>query len=278
MTVVYIDMLFLLNLIANYLLLLAAGRMSGAILRRGRLALGAALGALYAALLFLPGLVWLAALPCKLAVGVLMSLIAFGTNRSLGRTTVMFFGASAMLAGLVLAAETLGSGALTVKNGVFYSPFDLRLLLVLFVLCYFILSLFFRRVGRHTGGELVRLDLKLFDHTVRLTALHDTGNTLCDPATNRPVVVADYAALKPYLPPAADPEDPVESMRRLSEEGVRGCRLLPFRAVGTRAGLLLAVPSQGVSADGQALGALLIALSPGPVSDGGGYQGLIGTI
>lgn len=29
MTVVYIDLLFLLNLIANYLLLLAAGRMAG---------------------------------------------------------------------------------------------------------------------------------------------------------------------------------------------------------------------------------------------------------
>jgi len=278
MTVVYIDMLFLLNLIANYLLLLAAGRMSGAILRRGFLALGAALGALYAALLFLPGLTWLSALPCKLSVGVLMSLIAYGANRTLARTTVMFFGASAMLAGLVMAAETLGSGALTLKNGVFYSPFDLRLLLALFVLCYFILSLFFRRVARHTGGELVHLDLKLFDHTVHLTALHDTGNTLCDPATNRPVVVADYAALKPYLPPTANPEDPVESMRRLTEAGVRGCRLLPFRAVGTRAGLLLAVPSQGVRAEGRELGALLIALSPGPVSDGGGYQGLIGTV
>lgn len=278
MTVVYIDMLFLLNLIANYLLLLAAGRMSGAVLRRRFLALGAALGALYAALLFLPGLSWLSALPCKLAVGVLMALTAFGTGRGLGRATVMFFGASAMLAGLVLAAETLGGGALTVKNGVFYSPFDLRLLLALSVLCYFILSFFFRRVGSRAGGELVRLEVRLFGRTVGLTALHDTGNTLCDPATNRPVIVADYAALKPYLPPAADPAQPVESMRRLAGEGVRGCRLLPFRAVGTSAGLLLAVPSEGVSAGGRALGPLLIALSPGPVSDGGGYQGLIGTI
>ena len=48
MTVVYIDLLFLLNLIANYLLLLAAGRMVGAVLRRWRIGLGAAAGALYA--------------------------------------------------------------------------------------------------------------------------------------------------------------------------------------------------------------------------------------
>jgi len=276
LTVVYIDLLFLINFTANYLLLLAGGRMAGAVLRRGFLALGAGLGALYAALLFLPGLSWLSALPCRLAAGVLMAAVAYGTGRRLWRPTVMFFGASAMLAGLVLAAETLGGGALTLRNGVFYSRFDLRLLLALFVLCYFILSLFFRRVGRHVGGELVRLDVTLFGKALHLIALRDTGNTLSDPATNRPVVVADYEALRPWLPAAADPEQPVESMRRLAQAGVRGCRLLPFRAVGTRAGLLLAVPSEGVSADGRALGPLLIALSPGPVSDGGGYQCLLG--
>ena len=37
-------------------------------------------------------------------------------------------------AGLVLGAELLGSGPLTTANGVLYSRFDLRLLLVLFVI------------------------------------------------------------------------------------------------------------------------------------------------
>ena len=276
MTVVYIDMLFLLNLIANYLLLLAGGRMAGVVLRRGWMALGAALGAGYACLLFLPGCQWLAAWPCKAAAGLVMAVAAYGTSRQLLRGTVMFFGASVMLAGLVLAAELLGSGPLTMENGVFYSQFDLRRLLLLFVLGYFILSVFFRRVGRHTGGELVGLDVELFGRALRLTALRDTGNTLTDPATNRPVVVADYHAVKPYLPCEVDPLRPVESVKNLHAAGVRGCRLLPVRAVGTELGLLLAVRADSVTADGAPMGPLLIALSPGPVSDGGGYQGLIG--
>ena len=49
MTVIYLDELFLLNFVVDYLLLLAAGRLSGEILRRGWLALGAAIGAAYAA-------------------------------------------------------------------------------------------------------------------------------------------------------------------------------------------------------------------------------------
>ena len=119
MTVVYIDLLFLLNLIANYLLLLAAGRMSGAVLMRWRIGLGAAAGALYAVLVFLPGLEWLAFWLCKMACGVLMALIAYGGERYLLRVTVFFFGASAALAGAVLGLEMLGSVSLTLEHGVF---------------------------------------------------------------------------------------------------------------------------------------------------------------
>ena len=113
MTVVYVDLLFLLNLIANYLLLLAAGRIAGAALVRWRIGLGAAAGALYAVLVFLPGLECLAFGPCKLACGVGMVLIADGGERYLLRLTVLFFGASAALAGAVLGLELLGSVSLT---------------------------------------------------------------------------------------------------------------------------------------------------------------------
>lgn len=56
MTVVYIDALFLLNFVVDYLLLLCAGRLAGEVLHRGRLALGAALAGAYAAAVFLPGM------------------------------------------------------------------------------------------------------------------------------------------------------------------------------------------------------------------------------
>ena len=55
MTVVYLDRVVLLNLAVDYLLLLATARLAGLPLRRGRLAQAAALGALYAAAVFLPG-------------------------------------------------------------------------------------------------------------------------------------------------------------------------------------------------------------------------------
>lgn len=277
MTVVYIDLLFLLNLIANYLLLLAAGRMAGAVLMRWRIGLGAAAGALYAVLVFLPGLGWLAHWLCKLAAGVLMALIAFWGEQYLLRVVVLFFGASAALAGAVLGLELLGSVSLTLDHGVLYSQLDIRLLLLLFVACYFVLSLFFRRIGRH-GGELVRLEITLDGGTVGLTALRDTGHTLTDPGTNRPVVVVYWEALSRVLPDWADADTPIESLERCHAAGSRQARLVPYRAIGVDHGMLLALRSQGVRADGKPLGRLLVALSPTPVDDGGMYHALIGGI
>ena len=56
MTVVYIDSVFVLNALMDYLLLLSAGRLAGVPLRRGRYVLGALLGGGYAAAVFLPGM------------------------------------------------------------------------------------------------------------------------------------------------------------------------------------------------------------------------------
>lgn len=278
MTVVYIDLLFLLNLIANYLLLLAAGRMAGAALRRWRIGLGAALGALYAALIFLPGLDWLALWPCKLASGAAMALIAYGGERRLLRVTVLFFGASAALAGAVLGLELLGSRSLTLAHGVFYSRIDLRLLLVVFTASYFVLSLFFRRMGQHEVRDLARLELELESGSRALTALVDTGHSLTDPGDNRPVVVADAWALAGLLPDWADPADPIRSVERCHAAGGRQARLIPYRAVGVECGMLLALRARDVTLDGRPLGRLLVALSPTALDGGGGYQALIGGI
>lgn len=278
MTIVYIDLLFLLNLMANYLLLLGTGRVTGAVLKRWRIALGAAFGAVYAVLLFLPGMGWLAQWPCKILSGILMPLIAYGGERGLIRIALLFFGASAGLAGLVLAVELLGGAGLTLENGVLYSVFDLRLLLLLFIVCYVVMSLFFRRTGRHTSRELVPVVIRILGKKLTLTALLDSGHTLTDPVTNRPVIVAYAQGVFEILPPGVNSSQPVEGLKRCKEAGISGARLIPYRAVGVDCGMLLALKADAVSINGRDFGSLLVAVSPTPVDDGGGYQALIGGI
>lgn len=281
MTVIYIDVLFLLNLVVDYLLLLASGRITGAIFSCLRLAGGAALGALYAAVLFLPGLAWMAALPCKLCAGLLMVCIAFGTGKGLIRRYLVFMGASAALGGVVLALQLLGGGGITLENGVLYTGFNLRVLLTTVILCYVALKFAFGRAARHGGGQkdLCPARIELGEKSLELTVLLDTGNTLTDPTNNRPVMVAEAQAMKRLLPDGIDAADPVKTMERMENSRLRHrFRLLPYRAVGVEHGLLLAVHTERVVVGDREIKGLLVALSPTPVSDGGGYQALLGSI
>ncbi len=284
MTVIYVDTLFLLNALVDYLLLLAAARLAGEPLRRWRFGLGAALGGLYAVAIFLPGLSFLAHPLCRLASAALMLLLSYGGSRRLLRQGILFVLLTCAFGGGVIAIGLLGGTGLTLGNGVFYSVLDLKVVLLSAAVCYGVLTLVFQRLGKHSfaAGELVSAKVRIGDRSASFTALVDTGNTLSDPATGRPVMVAEgeRAALlfpKERRPLLSDLQDPTLGLTRLGTGEWRArFRLLPFRSVGVDRGLLLAVRVDDLELDGRRRGPVLVALSPTPVSDGGGYQALVG--
>lgn len=282
MTVIYVDTLFLLNALVDYLLLLAAARLAGEPLRRGRFALGACLGGLYAVAIFLPGMAFLAHPLSRVASAALMLLAAYGGSRRLLRQGVLFLALTCAFGGGVVAIGLLGGTGLTLGRGVFYSALDLKVVLLSAAVCYGVLTLVFQRLGRHStaSGELVSVRLRLGDRSVDLTALVDTGNTLTDPVSGHPVMVAEGERLTKLFPGNCRPgpddlRDPVSALARLGRGEARFC-LLPYRSVGIERGLLLAVRVDALELDGQGTRPCLVALSPTPVSDGGGYQALIG--
>lgn len=282
MTVIYVDTLFLLNALVDYLLLLCAARLAGEPLKRLRFALGAVLGGGYAVAIFLPGLGFLERPACRFAAAVLMVLAAFWGSRRLGRQVLIFFALSCAFAGGVLAISMLGGQGLSLNRGVIYSGMDLKIVLLSAAGCYAALSLLFQKAVRHTSftGELKAVRLELGERTVELTALTDTGNTLTDPVTGQGVMVAEGERLLPLFavsqrPSVQELRDPAGALERLTGAGGH-FRLLPYRAVGVDRGLLLAVRVDRAVVDGEDRGAMVVALSPTPVSDGGGYGALLG--
>ena len=278
MTVVYIDQLFLLNFIANYLLLLGTGRITGAVLHRLRIALGAAAGAIYSVMLFAPGAIWLSHWSFKVLAGIVVAFIAYAGEVHLLRTILIFYGVSAGLAGVVVAVEELGKSSLSIHNKVLYSEIHLRLLILLFIIFYFIMSLFFRRAGRHTSRETVKLTVWISGEVTTLTALIDSGHTLTDPVSNRPIVVANAACFQRCIPHEINLLDPVDGMKQCQKHGLRNTYLVPYRTIGIECGMLLALKADRVLMGDRDLGKLLIALSPTPIHDGGSHQALIGGI
>ena len=282
MTVVYLDSVFLLNALMDYLLLRGTELLSGVPAGRRRCLLAAAFGGGYAAAVFLPGLGWLAAWPGKLAAGLLLAGLAFGGQRRFLRRALLLFALSCGMAGCVLALGLL-SGGMPVERGVFYTRVDLRVLLVAALAAYLVLSVVFRAAaGQGMAGKHLRLRIRRAGREVALTALYDSGNGLRDPA-GEPVAVLTAVAARELLSPALrryltaealqDPAGQLAELRRLGERPL----LLPYRAVGG-GGLLLALRCDWLEVNGVRHQGALVALTPTELGNGigalwGGEEG-----
>lgn len=273
---VYVDTLFVINLTVDYIALLISAKICAVVVSRLRLLGAAAFGALYAVATVLPLGTVLDSPLIKIAAGALMVLAAFAGRPRLLRLTLVFFAVSAALGGAVMAASMLGGGAMAMVN--------LPLLAIAFVASYIVLTLVFRRAARHRRGVIVSLTLRHDGREVSLKALVDTGNALTDPMSGRSVVVAGVGDIKPLLSHSVGmivaqlrAKDAVRVLEELAgvEHGIR-FQLIPYSAVGTAGGMLLAFRPDEIVVDGKRKTGMLLALSPNSVSDGGSYAALLG--
>lgn len=282
--VIYADVLFVLNALIDYLLLLLSARAAGEPLRRVRFLMGAAVGGLYAVAIFLPGFAFLRGTVYKALSALFMLLVSYGATRTLVKQSAVFFCLACALGGGIMGIGMLDDRTLSLNGGVVYSIPDLKLVVLSAAICYALMSLVLPKICRHTRleRELCRVKMVLLDREIELTALVDTGNTLTDPVTGREIPVAEGAAVRSLFPVGCCPgpedlRDPVAGMARLNTGAWSGrYRLVPYRAVGIDRGFLLAVKLDRMLMESVARERVLVALSPTPVSDGGGYQVLIG--
>ena len=236
---IYLDSLAALNLTADYLLLLASGRVAGAVLHRGRILLAAALGAAWALASVVPGWGFASHPAVKIALGVGMSLIAYGSERRFWRCCALFFAMSALFGGAVWGAALLfGYDA----GGRLYVPLSFRTLALYFALCYAAVTLLFRRRAARER-RIAPLELRLDGKSALLRALADTGCSLADPVSGRAAVVADAAAMAPLLGGEVDISFAASAAEELAARpGLAGrVSLIPFRAVGVPGSILAAV-------------------------------------
>lgn len=265
MEILYLDGWFLLNLLCDYLLCLLTAYAAQLRLRRGRYLLAALLGAVYACAVFLPGLRFLAGPGWKLAVGALMGCIAFQPEHSPLRCMLLFFAVAACFGGALRLLSPEGPPALS-----------LRALVFSFLLCYGLGLLLFRaKTLLHEEAPLT-VTLGHRGRTAELRALRDTGNRLRDSVTGSKVLIVSPRALERLLPgeaalfSALDPVTLLECSRSLP--ALRSLRLLRYRAVGEKSGLLPVFRPEKVVIGGQERRDVLVGVSP--EAEGDGYEGI----
>ena len=247
---VWLDLVMLLNFTVDYLLLLGTNRLAGFPAGYGRAAWSAGLGAVYSGACLLPGFYFLGNTLWRLVSLTLMAVLAFGWSRSAWSRTGVF-----ILLSMALGGIALGLGKSTL-------PMLLLAAVGVWLLC---------RVGfgGRLGREFLPVQIMAGGRRVALTALRDTGNSLRDPITGEPVLVAGPGAAKALLDlEPGQLRTPLEAMM-----GHPGLRLIPYRAVGQPGGMLLAIKAE-VLVEGRP-GRRVVAFAPEEIGRGEGYDALI---
>ena len=268
MTVVYLDSVFLLNGLMDYLLLLAAARLAGLGLKRRRYLLAAMFGGAYAAAVFLPQTGFLSQMPVKLAAGILMVLIAFGGEEKLLRLTLLVFLLSCALAGGVLVFGMLAGGGIPVVSGIFYTDVSLGVLLAAATAAYLVLLVAFRFSAAHgIRGEFLRVKVCVGTGKTEFSALLDSGNSLRDVQTGLPMLIVSWNAVRHLFPGVPAPKPwLLERFSAMSPSLKPG--LVPYRSVGVSNGLLVTVRTNWTEINGRRYEGLRIAFAEGGLEEG----------
>lgn len=275
MDVIYIDSLFLLNLIINYFILLATARICGVHFRRLRYALAAALGAAYAVAVAFPTLAMLATAPMKLVLGCFMALIAFGGETKLIRKAAAFFAVSAAFGGVVFGASMLAGGSISASSVL--APVSMRMLVLSFAVCYVVMTIVFKRLGQRAQHKVHQIEAENYGVTVKFQALADTGNELYDPVTGGRVMVCELKSVIALFPVEKRKLlenaklSPIELV--LEMEGM--LRLIPFTAVGVEMSMLPAFKPDKLWVDDKLRGDVLLAISPTALCSTGEHTAIL---
>lgn len=270
-TVIYLDVLLLVNFLTAYFLLLAAGLLSGQRAGGGRMLLGSGVAALSSLILFAPEQAFPVQLAYKIATALLITAAAFGcrNKRRLVTAACWYAAFNIALAGLVmLVILNTGTRVLQTGNLTVYLRVSPLLLVVLSGAGCLAVELGMRLLAhRKPSGQPVGLEVELAGVPVHLRAALDTGCHLTDPITCLPVLVVSFPDAGPRIPPPVRdylkawfdgkaPERPPEGMklRLIPCKTAAQCGLLPGFAVGN-IGLITA---QGILG----LGRTAVAFAP----------------
>ena len=275
MVTIYADLLFLLNTLVDYLLLLITGRIAGIPLCRKRYWAAAVLGGGYSVLAIIPCLrTILASIPFKVLGWIAISAIAYGFSHQIIKLILLFGGTSCSLAGVVLALANF---------------FDMKYFIVhpLIVPCAAILFLLGNRIfhtamQHNVSGTIFETTLSIGGNTLNLPTLLDTGNCLQHPITGQPILVVSLHTLDSILPISlrhrfsqhnlTNPSDLSEFIRSTSPD--LNPQLISYRSLGCSSGLLLTLQTDWIQIKTHRYPKGIIALVPTPL--GFGYSALWG--
>ncbi len=205
--VIYIDVLFGVNMFVHYFLLLACSKICKCNAKFLRLFLGSLVATLFTAVIFLPEIHWTLSLVTRLIISGVVTLVTFGFSSKSKYFSRLFcfysvsFGYAGIVLGLWMLMKPKG---VLINNGAVYIDISPYVLLASFCVGYFCLLLLRKYFGTDISkGDIFKMKIFFGEKSAEIFVLYDTGNKLKDMFSDLPVAVVNYEKVKNFLPEEA---------------------------------------------------------------------------
>ena len=243
----YIDIIFLENIIMNYIILYTTGLIMQEKISYLRMLISSILGAIYVIMLYITQLPIYTNVIIKIVLSVVMIYIAFYPNilKKLIKNIVIFYLTSFCFGGAAYyLLYNVSPKQIKNINGVLVGEYPIKIAILGGILGAFVIYISFKIVKRKIDKNSIyyKIEIGYNEKNVEVTTLLDTGNLLAEPITKCPVVIIEEKKLLHILD-----EESLDILKKgqmdkldyLEEKLKLRCRVIPFNSIGKNNGILL---------------------------------------
>ena len=221
-TVVYADILSILNFIINYLLLKAEAVLTGHNHKTVRLIISSLTGSLFSLIIYIEYIPsYLSILIKSIYISVIILVAAeIRSLKSFIKHYFAFLSVNFIFSGIMLAINILIVPESSVyNNGIIYFDINILSLISISVICYVLILTASKIIKNKTPPKCIyEIVITYENRKVKGKALFDSGNTLCDCFSGKPVIIAE----KELINKLTDKKD---------TETLKNFRLIPYSTI-----------------------------------------------
>lgn len=250
---IYIDIVFIENLIMNYIILFATGIILKIKRNNVRLIIGSLIGSVYTVMTYIITIKIYSNFFVKILLSIIMVYISFNPQsiRNLWKQLVVFYLTSFIFGGAAFALiYIVKPQEILMKNGLFLGTYPLKTVILSTIIAFIIIVITFKIVRSKISKKDIYKNVRIYieDKFLEVKAMLDTGNMLKEPITGKPVIVVEHTCLYEVFPKEILNNlenvlggDFTNVSEEIKNKYITKLKFIPFSSLGKQNGMLLGI-------------------------------------
>lgn len=258
---IYIDVIFLENLIMNSIILYATAIILKIKPSTIRVIISSIIGSIYAILGYITEIHIYTSVILKVILAVIMIYVAFKPQsvKKMWKQVAIFYLTSFIFGGVTLyLIYYIKPQEILIKNGIYVGEYILKVIMLGAIAAFIIIKISLKIIKTKIEPKdmYCKIKFKIDGKMIETKAIIDTGNKAKEPITNTPVVIVESTLLENVLPRQILNNlekilcgDLSRISEEIQEKYISKFKCIPFSSLGKQNGMLLGIRADEIEVE-----------------------------